>query len=350
MVINLFLLFYSRASSSRYYRAAMTSDTNAKRANFLCQIVLAVLRYVSRPVPGFTLPLTDEQTLFATELAAACQTNRVDVSYIHRLAYSLFTETLRDVDRLSFSCAFEAVHLLLCLQRSGNSFCPVATLSPLNGHLEWIFRAVVLREAYNCRASYDGGIGSALAEKYARYVRQNTPYAFNYLRGVEMQVTRLVLTTPPEPDVFYCELQNTITVFRPTGNELILLSTIENQGSLILRDCEERFRKCCFGVDISDVESFVDGALDGTRNDCVIEDIVRKNDVGYSFLRSDGLLAWRFFLLERLCVTSGPGELFLCDASGRRHLNVCRLSSLYVLAGEFVDVSSLSFLSLFCLY
>ena len=83
----------------------------------------------------------------------------------------------------------------------------------------------------------------------------------------------------------------------------------------------------------------VDAALDDSKAGVFINDVVRNADVGYSFLQSESLRRNREFLLRKICNAQGERQLFFCDASGRRRINMCFLAQFFVTAGEFVDVS-----------
>lgn len=326
---------------SRMFQPGRSIETNDKRAYLLARIAVSVVRLVRKPIANFAVLWPMDVIHAANVIASAClEKAPVTLEHIQRLLFPLFTEQLRDVrGDTKFACAFEAILLLLCLTRRGGSYCPVASISPLNSHLAWLVRGVVLREA-SLESLESGSIGVVLQQKFSRFLRQEGPFVFNYLRSFSMFVTKSVKTTPPEPDVSYNEAQDTITIYRSVGNQVVPLNCIEGRGQAIVETCEALLARCFLGYDMSDEIAIIDRYLDVNDLDFQIEDVIRNQQAGYSMLTSTALQPYSMSFFDKMASDPNCDLIIHCEGD-TEVIDACRLSQFYVLAGEFVEVGVL---------
>ncbi|TDL13381.1 hypothetical protein BD410DRAFT_494613 [Rickenella mellea] len=126
------------------YRRVQEQKTLEDDAKLLCRLLCMVMRSIGSPIPGFTIPLNEDHLAAAENLRKVLRDRHDPLNYIHPLAISLFTSTVKTSGG-QFNCPVTRFSMLACINQDGDWYNPRA-MSPILTKIQWGLRAVIAVE------------------------------------------------------------------------------------------------------------------------------------------------------------------------------------------------------------
>ncbi|TDL13432.1 hypothetical protein BD410DRAFT_846960, partial [Rickenella mellea] len=323
------------------FRRVQEQKTLEDDARLLCRLLCTVIRSIQSPIEGFNIPLNEVHLAAAENLMKVLKDGRNPFEYIHPLAISLFTSTLKTSGG-QFNCPVTRFSMLACINQDGDWFNPRA-MSPILTKIQWGLRAVFAVEILKrSEGSSNQDVQFEAYQSLMRFVLEEFPSPFTDLR----QTIHLVAGIVHNNDGVIARVS-----WAPNGEYITYNGepmTLDQFGQGI-RDIVDNMKDIyqnyvLGGLDFSEFFEELDKYLDITDLEHVIVEDVRKFAAGYSWLtepkNAKFVKKWENRLLEAFMDPKNRQEgidFYTTDRDGKIHWKLGAIRQWFSDVGDGMD-------------
>ncbi|KLO04060.1 hypothetical protein SCHPADRAFT_948022, partial [Schizopora paradoxa] len=271
--------------TSHWFMNPQEERTTVTYIDEAVKLVLFVIRKRLNYCPQFPVVFNEEQGAAADAIINSRRTNSlVTTTQIHTLIYALLTQEVVDVKDVRFNHPVERFLIAAGRDPSGVGWKKLHEFSSDLARLEWCARTVIIYDAELHAHEYPNGRNGAVIDRVV-YLRADRHFPFNLICETKAILSRVIEGSPKPPIVCLTRNRLGCTVY---GNPVSLVKLRKGVPE-ILEKIEKKLRDDLLcGFEFTELETYIDAALDDNNPDVTLIDNLREETPGYCFYEDEG--------------------------------------------------------------
>ncbi|KLO16461.1 P-loop containing nucleoside triphosphate hydrolase protein [Schizopora paradoxa] len=325
--------------TSRKFSNPEQADTLAKNIEEGVKLVLFVTRKRMGHCASYPVPFSREQMVAIDSLILACRESAITMEHIHNVLFALVSNEILDSSDMLFSHVVERFLISFARKTTGKGWIRLPELSSMLARLQWCVRTCVLFDGHLHSSEYENGRNGAFHDRF-KFIRTNSPYAFNTICEVKATLSRCINGAPKMPNTIISPDREVIAV----GGNPISVSALQNGISGMIDDlAKELHEKVCCGHSFLALDKTINDSFDSKNTNVYVHDNLRTDKVGYSFFEDERnpFAQYRDLLFEKVMdrevnTFTGDNPLYTEDPDGTLHFDQSEIRKWFARVDDFM--------------